>query len=277
MRAPEFSGTEPFGRFKSDLDTYYAIHNFNDDLKLRFLPLCLKGVARDAFEALSEECRSTFDRAIVGLSNCFVKPCALDAHAKLRNLKFDPSQSLDSFIIEFKHLMTVAFPGTASDQVLFHSFLPTLPVKYQEHILSLGLIDFDEAVRGVRNVMRSERVQAPVRQVNAEPDLLRQILERIESLERRVSQGAPAPTRSPRREGDGGRGGRRDTPLSRPVRACYCCGSTDHLRATCPSRDAYCVRCGRRGHTVDVCAPQGNEPGAVGSRGDARRPVTHRQ
>ena len=87
MKAPEFSGTESFSRFKSDLDTYYTVHNFNDDLKLRFLPLCLKGVARDALEALSEECRSTYDKAIQGLSNCFVKPCALDAHAKLRNLK----------------------------------------------------------------------------------------------------------------------------------------------------------------------------------------------
>ena len=192
LRAPEFSGVEPFSRFKSDLDTYYTIHGFNDDLKLRFLPLCLKGVARDAFEALSEECRSTYDRAIAGLSDCFAKPCALDAHAKLRNLRFDSTMSLDSFIIEFKHLMSVAFPGPMSDQVLFHSFLPTLPVKYQEHILSLGLVDFDDAVRGVRNLMRSESVQALVRRVGTEPDLLRQILERIVVLEQRISHGPVA-------------------------------------------------------------------------------------
>ena len=104
-------------------------------------------MARDAFEALSEECRSSYSRAIAGLSNCFVKPCALDAHAKLRNLCFDSSMSLDSFIIEFKHLMTVTFHGPIKNQVLFHSFLPTLPVKYQEHILSLGLVDFNEVSR----------------------------------------------------------------------------------------------------------------------------------
>ena len=272
IRAPEFTGVELFARFKSDLDTYYTIHNFRDDLKLRFLPLCLKGVARDAFEALSEECRSTYDKAIAGLSKCFVKPCALDAHAKLRNLKFDASMSLDSFIIEFKHLMSVAFPGTITDQVLFHSFLPTLPVKYQEHILSLGLADFDDAVRGVRNLMRSERLQVPVRQVNTEADLLRQILERIESLERRVGREAVARSAGQARGGGSGRG--RGTTPSTSVRACYCCGSTDHLRVACPSRDAYCGRCGRRGHTGEMCSPQGNESGAVGSQGDARRPAS---
>ena len=32
MKAPEFAGVEPFPRFESDLNTYYTIHNFNDDL-----------------------------------------------------------------------------------------------------------------------------------------------------------------------------------------------------------------------------------------------------
>lgn len=189
LKAPEFSGVESFSRFKSDLDTYYTIHNFNDDLKLRFLPLCLKGVARDAYEALSAEGKSTYNKAVEELSNCFVKPCALDAHAKLRNLKFDSSMSLDSFIIQFKHLMSVAFPGPISDQVLFHSFLPTLPVKYQEHIISLGLESFEDSVSKVRNLIRSERIHVPVRQVSTDTDLLGQLLERIEVLERRVSMG----------------------------------------------------------------------------------------
>lgn len=269
MRAPEFSGVESFSRFESDLETYYTINGFNDELKLRFLPLCLKGVARDAFEALPKESRSTYNQASQALSKCFVKPCALDAHAKLRNLQFDSSMSLDSFIIQFKQLMAVAFPGHISDQVLFHSFLPTLPVRYQEHIISQGSDGFEDAVSKVRNLMRSEHLRVPVRQVGTETDRLGQILERIEALERRVSQGMVGPGSSA--DVERGVRGRRASP--RFPRACYCCGSTDHLRAACPLRDTYCSRCGRRGHTVDVCSTQGNGRGAVGSRSVARRPV----
>ena len=189
-------------------------------------------------------------------------------------LKFDSSMSLDSFVIEFKHLMTVAFPGTISEQVLFHSFLPTLPVKYQEHIISQGLDAFDEAVSKVRNIMRSERFQMPVRQVSTGTDRVDQILERIEALERRLNQGLvdrPGPP--------GGEGGvwRRRGAAASSVRACYCCGSIDHLRAACPRRDTYCARCWRRGHVVDVFSVQGNERGVVESGSVARRPVNHTQ
>ena len=52
FEAPKFAGTESgsnFNRFSADLDTFFAFHNFNDDLRLRFLPLCLTGFARDTF------------------------------------------------------------------------------------------------------------------------------------------------------------------------------------------------------------------------------------
>ena len=49
MKAPDFSGEGSFSRFSTDLDTFFTLHDFDDQLKLRFLPLCLTGVARDAF------------------------------------------------------------------------------------------------------------------------------------------------------------------------------------------------------------------------------------
>ena len=115
MKAPDFSGEGSFSRFSADLDTFYTLHAFNDDLKLRFLPLCLTGVARDAFEALPADSRSTFKKAIQGLSESFGRPCALDAHARLRNLQFESSMPLDAFVIRFKQLMSEAFPGQLSD------------------------------------------------------------------------------------------------------------------------------------------------------------------
>ena len=44
FEAPRFSGIDArdgsFGRFLKDLDTFFVFHKFDDDLKLRFLPLC---------------------------------------------------------------------------------------------------------------------------------------------------------------------------------------------------------------------------------------------
>ena len=268
IKAPDFYGEGSFTRFAADLDTYYTIHDFNDDLKLRFLPLCLSGVARDAFEALPADSRTTYEKAIRGLSANFGRPCALDAHAKLRNLQYDTSMSLDAFVIKFKHLMSQAFPGQLSDQVLFHTFLPALPGRYQEHIIAQGISDFEDAVGRVRNLIQSERFQQPVRQVSTpETDRLEQILQRVEAIEHRLA--------AAQMTGSGGAGSER--PRGRVGgasvgRSCYCCGSTQHLRATCPVRDCFCARCGRRGHTVDVCRSRGNEHGAVDSGSVDRRP-----
>lgn len=271
--APKFSGDGSFVRFKSDLDTFYTIHNFNDDLKLRFLPLCLTGVARDAFESLTSEHRRSYDAAVESLTKFFVRPCALDAHAKLRELKFEASMSLDAFIIQFKHLMGQAFPGHVSDQVLFHSLLPTLPIKYQEQIIAQGLETFDDAVSKVRNLIRSERFQTPVRQVRREESTaMEQILQRIESIERRLSHGQGGP-----RGGNLGSHTRRPDTSSAPRRACYCCGSLSHLRATCPLRDTCCSRCGRRSHTSDVCPLRGNGHGGVVPQSAEQRPPSQHQ
>ena len=167
FQAPKFSGTEGgFDRFSADLDTFFTFHNFDDDLKLRFLPLCLTGYARDAFEAMSRDERDTYSRAVIALRRAFVKPCALDAHSRLQQLKFDPSTPLDPFVIRLRALVAQAFPGSVCDQVLFHSFLTALPRDYRQQIIAAGIETFAGAVEKVGHIMRSERVQAPVRQVS---------------------------------------------------------------------------------------------------------------
>ena len=282
MKAPDFSGEGSFSRFSDDLENFFTLHAFSDDLKLRFLPLCLTGVARDAFEALPADGRDTYARAMRCLSESFRRPCALDVHAKLRSLQFDTSKSLDAFVIQFKRLISEAFPGPLSDQVLFHTFLPTLPPKFQEHIIAQGIGTFEETVQRVRNLIQSERFQQPVRQVSAatkqsqeegrsRPDMLEQILARIEAIEQRMSESS-----RPRGRGGTGAGGgavgRQGCPASEP-RACFCCGDTGHLRASCPARDGFCARCGRRGHTVAVCWSRGNGRGVADSGSVDRRPL----
>ena len=275
FEAPKFSGDNgpSCNRFLADLDTFFTFHNFDDELKLRFLPLCLTGFARDAFEALPREERDTYSRAVAALRHSFVKPCALDAYSRLQQLKFDPSTSLDAFVIRLRSLVAEAFPGSVCDQVLFHSLLTALPRDYQQQIIAAGITTFPEVVGKVGNIVRSERVQAPVRQVSqaGENDMLGKVLQRLEQLELQVARAAQPAAQEPgtaRRGLRGGRpdrgrpaGGRRDgEPQGRGRRACFACGSEQHLRAECPHRRARCYACGRDGHISRVC-DRGNEAG----------------
>ena len=124
---PRYAGVGSFQRFSSDLDAFCALNGFNDDQKLRFLPLCLSGVARDAFESIPPESRQTFGQTVAALQGLFHKPSALDAHGKLRNLRYDPQQPLGNFVIHLRRPISEAFPGNTSDVVLFNSFLSALP------------------------------------------------------------------------------------------------------------------------------------------------------
>ena len=171
------------------MDTFFVFHRFNDELKLRFLPLCLTAVARDAFEALSSGERATYSAAVAGLRRFVDRSSTLEAQSRLRKLKFDPTSSLNTFVVQFKQLGKEAFPGISSDQVLFHSFVLTLPPRYQQQIVAAGVPAFDEAVEKVRNLIQSERIPTAVRQVTTgqvDGSVLEQILSRLESLESRV-------------------------------------------------------------------------------------------
>ena len=279
FQAPKFAGESGSAcdRFLADLDTFYTFHSVDDEFKLRFLPLCLTGFARDAFEALPREERDTFSRAASALRHLFIKPCALDAHSQLQQLKFDPSTSLDAFVIRLRALVAEAFPGSVCDQVLFHSFLTALPRDYQQQIISTGIATFPKAVEKVGNIIRSERVsvqdRAPVRQVSQASgnEMLEKVLQRLEQLELQVARAAQpaARERGPARAGtarardgrsDAGRpdGGRQESGR----RACFACGSEQHLRAACPHRRARCYTCGRDGHISRVC-DRGNDAGVT--------------
>ena len=124
----------------------------------------------------------------------FEKPSALDAHAKLRQLRFDPHESLDVFVIKFRKLVQDAFPGSDNDMLRLNCFLAALPESYQIDVVSNGIDSFSAAVERVRSMMRGESLRShPVRQVaDDQPSVLQQILTRLEQLERRVSAPNPA-------------------------------------------------------------------------------------
>ena len=72
----------------------YVLNSFSDDIRLIFLPLTLTGVARDAFESIHQARKSHYLDALSALKECFHKPDSLDAHSKLRALKFDSRKSI---------------------------------------------------------------------------------------------------------------------------------------------------------------------------------------
>ena len=287
MSSPKFSGEGSFSRFVADFDTFASMYTWTDEFKLRFLPLCLTGVARDAFDSLSEAQRVAYSSVICGLRDLFAKPNSLDAHAELGKLRFDPRMSLDSFVIRFNLLIKLAFPGQDLDTVRFNYFLSSLPESYQTEIISSGIASFSDAIDKTPNVCRAERRRAaavggggdgaeteavPVRQVESDSRtqaMLSQIMDRIGELEHQVNRSHPQMSSGPRpsRGAFGGRAGQQSP------RACYVCGSTGHLAATCRNRGRVCYGCGRAGHLVAVCpARTGNDAGDPGTGPVGRDP-----
>ena len=279
--APKFSGEGSFTRFLTDLEAFFAFDpSLNDEQRLRFLPLCLTSVARDAFDSLTDSQRTTFKDAVDGLKGFFHRPSSVDAHSQLRSLKFEPRQhhSFDVFLIKFRKLVHEAFPGNVSDVVLFNCFLDSVPERYKVDIISQGITSFTGAVDRTRNVLRGEQLcasQTPgdssVRQISTEePTILQQIFSRLDQLERRMANpDFSRQTGSSRATARGGRGpggpGHAAGGAQSAPRACYVCGSPGHLQRNCRFRNRTCYGCGETGHLLHRC------PGLSVSSGNGPR------
>ena len=266
MASPKFSGEGKFSRFLSDFEGFSSLHDWNDETRLTFLPLCLSGVARDAYESLTAEQRKSYKQTKDGLSALFEKPSALDAHAKLRQLRFDSHEPLDVFVIKFRKLVQDAFPGSDNDMLRLNCFLAALPESYQIDVVSNGIDSFPAAVERVRSMMRGESLRShPVRQVaDDQPSVLQQILTRLEQLERRVSAPNPAgvPVSAEAAQPSGApRFGPTDGRHRGPPRACFVCGSLGHLAASCRLRNRTCYSCGQVGHLARLCRTDRPENG----------------
>ena len=241
------------------------MHSWDDAKKLDLLPLCLSGIARDAFDALSETERATFASAEAGLKASFSSQSSVDSHAALRDLRFDGTQSLDLFVIELKKLITQTY-GTATDALLYNTFLSTLSNDLYVAVVSDGVTTFDAAVTKVRNLVTAARhVSRPVRQMSAArltPPPSGSTEETVARLERRISELEAQLTSRPTR--------------ARGPRTCFACGEVGHIRPTCVHRDVSCATCGRRGHLSRVCSrnpTQGNGsgPAQVAEEGPRQR------
>ena len=253
---PSFAGKSSLSRFREDYITFGRIQGWDEDQQLSFLPLALQGIARDAFDALNPTQKLTLNGVFTGLRETFSSGTTVDAHIRLTELKYDPSEPLDEFLVRFKSLVQRSFPDQSTDGLLFNYFLSSVPGKYRSEIVMAGISDFAAAVEKVSNIRSAEvmRSAESVRQVDAQVPMLRLLLDRIEQLERRLDSSRPAAPAA---------GGRREAPPARSAaarpRTCWACGSTGHVRARCRFRDSSCHTCGQKGHIAAVCrSPPGN-------------------
>ena len=254
---PSFDGKSSLSRFRADYVTFGRIQGWDESQQLAFLPLALQGFARDAFDALSPTQRETLESVFNGLRGTFTSGTTVDAHIRLTELKYDPAESLDEFLVRFKSLVQRSFPGQSTEGLLFNYFLSSVPEKYRSEIVMAGISDFAAAVEKVGNIRSTEKLRsASVRKVesDAQVPMLRLIMDRLEQLERRLDRTRLSePEPAPRREAPPAR-----SAGARP-RACWACGGADHVRSRCRFRDSACHTCGKRGHIAAVCqSPSGN-------------------
>ena len=242
---PKFDGHGSVQRFLDDFERYSKLQGWDEEQKSNVFPLSLTGVARDAFDGLPAHRASKFQEAAAGLKEAFVSKTVTEQHIALRELRFSPGENLDSFVIRFRKLMSLAFPTlTDTGPLLFSHFLATLPAELHAAVIADGIASFDGAVSKVRNVTASQTYPR-----RTEPDVVRrlesdgelsQLAERVASLEaavRSVAQHSGAPGR---RQDHG-------------PRLCLCCGGQNHVRDRCRLRNRTCFRCHSVGHLAVMC------------------------
>lgn len=253
---PLYNGRDgSFARFKSDFDIFSQINSWSEQDKLLYLPLCLTGLARDAYEALDDSQRLSFTSVVDALRHSFAPVGVVEAHARLQALKFDCSGSLDAFLIRFKAAVRAAFPGDASDPLLFTYFLASLPADFRSGVIAAGCESFEHAVSKTKCLLAARRVSVPssevepfgagVRRVD-ELGAFSQLMSRLEALEAKVDEAIRSP---------------RPSVPQGPSGPCFACGKNGHTRATCRYGSATCHACGKKGHIKPACRSKNAQAG----------------
>ena len=108
---PTFDGKKSFARFTADYQTFAKMESWTADQQRTGLPLCLTGIARDAYDALTTAEKATLPTIYAALSSIFPADTPVSAHVKLRKLEFAPGDDLDSFVVTLRKWVSRSFPS----------------------------------------------------------------------------------------------------------------------------------------------------------------------
>ena len=120
---PSFSGTGSLSRFKDDFETFSALQGWEKEKQASLLPLCLSGIARDAYDSLGPKQKKDVSAAFEQLKAAFPADGVVEAQVQLRSLRFQPGGNLDAFVVQLRLLVSRAFPSTDSGGLLYNYFL----------------------------------------------------------------------------------------------------------------------------------------------------------
>jgi hypothetical protein len=95
-----------------EFDLYGEVNGWSESDKLRFLPICLKGIARKTLLDIPGALRVTYSAAISELSNRFTPICNSELFkVKLRDRKRKKNENLSDLALEIRSLARKAYPN----------------------------------------------------------------------------------------------------------------------------------------------------------------------
>ena len=77
----------------SEFKIFAVLHDWEDKKQLTPFPLCLPGIARDAYDGLSDKWKKDFQSVLDALEAAIPSGGPVEAQVKLRGLKFVPGQN----------------------------------------------------------------------------------------------------------------------------------------------------------------------------------------
>lgn len=104
---PSFSGTGSLSRFKDDFETFSALQGWEKEKQASLLPLCLSGIARDAYDSLGPKQKKDVSAAFEQLKAAFPADGVVEAQVQLRSLRFQPGGNLDAFVVQLRLLVSL--------------------------------------------------------------------------------------------------------------------------------------------------------------------------
>ena len=142
-------GSQSFTSFVAKFEHFAAIHDWNEEDKLKFLPSYLSDKAIDIFESLEDDHKDTFENAVIALKRRFCPSYRANTEAiLLHNRKQKPGESVSSYSQDIETMASTVYKNIdagARKTLLLQIFLQGLHPSLKLLVLASNPLGFDEA------------------------------------------------------------------------------------------------------------------------------------